>query len=183
MERIRQKLVDESAGIKKSEEARRQRDLKKFGKQVQVEKLKERVKTKKDMEERLNVLKRSELVQFVNPSQSYIHPLTERGKNGLQEDDEFDVDVEDAIADKPSGGKRAKLDAKGKKSLIPRAARDAKYGFGGNKRRIKQNTKESTNDFTSGPKRKSGKPGNAGRPKRYVQLKSCSQITDLYPIF
>jgi rRNA-processing protein EBP2 len=59
MERIRQRLLDESAGIKKGEEAKKQRDLKKFGKQVQVEKLKEREKMKKDMQDRLKGLKRS----------------------------------------------------------------------------------------------------------------------------
>lgn len=59
MERIRQKLLDETAGIKKGEDARKQRDLKKFGKQVQVEKIKEREKSKKEMDERLKGLKRS----------------------------------------------------------------------------------------------------------------------------
>lgn len=59
MERIRQRLLDESAGIKRGEEKRREREGKKFGKQVQVEKLKEREKSKKDMDERLKVLKRS----------------------------------------------------------------------------------------------------------------------------
>ncbi|KAG5645988.1 hypothetical protein DXG03_004589 [Asterophora parasitica] len=59
MERIRQRLLDESAGIKKSEDKRKEREGKKFGKQVQVEKLKEREKSKKDMEERLKGLKRS----------------------------------------------------------------------------------------------------------------------------
>lgn len=53
------KLLDEKAGIAKSEDSRRQRELKKVGKQVQVEKLKERVKGKKEMEERLKGLKRS----------------------------------------------------------------------------------------------------------------------------
>lgn len=59
MERIRQRLLDESAGIKKGEEKRREREGKKFGKQVQIEKLKEREKSKKEMEERLKGLKRS----------------------------------------------------------------------------------------------------------------------------
>lgn len=59
MERIRQRLLDESAGIKRGEEKRREREGKKFGKQVQVEKLKEREKSKKEMDERLKVLKRS----------------------------------------------------------------------------------------------------------------------------
>jgi hypothetical protein len=59
MERIRQRLLDESAGIKKGEEKRREREGKKFGKQVQIEKLKEREKSKKEMDERLKGLKRS----------------------------------------------------------------------------------------------------------------------------
>ena len=59
MERIRQRLLDESASIKKSEDKRKEREGKKFGKQVQIEKLKEREKSKKEMEERLKGLKRS----------------------------------------------------------------------------------------------------------------------------
>lgn len=59
MERIRQRLLDESAGIAKSEARRREREGKKIGKQVQLEKLKEREYSKKDMEERLKGLKRS----------------------------------------------------------------------------------------------------------------------------
>lgn len=64
MERIRQKLLDERAGIAKAEDSRRQRELKKVGKQVQVEKLKERVKGKKEMDERLKGLKRSKHLFF-----------------------------------------------------------------------------------------------------------------------
>ena len=59
MERIRQRLLDEGAAIKKSEDARRQRENKKFGKQVQLEKQRERERSKKAMEERLKGLKRS----------------------------------------------------------------------------------------------------------------------------
>lgn len=59
MERIRQRLLDENATIQKSELKRKEREGKKFGKQMQVEKLKEREKSKKDMEERLKSLKRS----------------------------------------------------------------------------------------------------------------------------
>ena len=59
MERIRQRLLDESASITKSEARRREREGKKVSKQVQLEKLKERERSKKDMEERLKGLKRS----------------------------------------------------------------------------------------------------------------------------
>ncbi len=63
MERIRQRMLDEGAGIKKSEEKRREREGKKFGKQVQIEKLKERERGRKEMDERLKGLKRSELLR------------------------------------------------------------------------------------------------------------------------
>lgn len=65
MERIRQRLLDESAGIAKSEARRREREGKKVGKQVQLEKLKERERSKKDMEERLKGLKRSAFLAYL----------------------------------------------------------------------------------------------------------------------
>jgi len=64
MERIRQRLVDEAAGIKRSEEKKREREGKKFGKKVQVEKRKERERDKKEIEERVKSLKRSEFFFF-----------------------------------------------------------------------------------------------------------------------
>ncbi|KAG5715343.1 hypothetical protein E4T56_gene7408, partial [Termitomyces sp. T112] len=86
MERIRQRLLDESATIKKSEDKRKEREGKKFGKQVQVEKLKERERSKKDIEERLKGLKRKRKDMLDNPDAA---------------DDDFDVAVEDAISDRP----------------------------------------------------------------------------------
>ena len=59
MERIRQRLVNESAEIKRSEDKRKERQNKKYGKQIQVEKQKERERAKKDMDERIKGLKRS----------------------------------------------------------------------------------------------------------------------------
>jgi len=61
MERIRQRLLDESAGIKRSEEKRREREGRKFGKQVQLEKQKERQTARKDFDERIRGIKRSTL--------------------------------------------------------------------------------------------------------------------------
>ncbi|CAE6449626.1 unnamed protein product [Rhizoctonia solani] len=133
MERIRQRLLDERAGIQKSETAKKQRELKKIGKQVQVEKLKEREKGKKEMNERVKGLKRK------------------RGGalDATQDSEAFDVAVENAIADRPA--KRGKQDGKqGGKPSISRAKRDAKFGFGGagtKGRRGKQNTKQSTESF------------------------------------
>lgn len=59
MGKIKQKLIDAAAGKKAAAEARKQRDLKKFGKQVQVAKMQERAKEKRDTLEKINLLKRS----------------------------------------------------------------------------------------------------------------------------
>ena len=71
MGKIKQKMTDEAASKKAASEARRQRDLKKFGKQVQVAKLQERDKAKRDMMEKVDLLKRSKssmrILQLVLP--------------------------------------------------------------------------------------------------------------------
>jgi len=59
MGRVKAKLVDAAAGKKAASDARRQRDLKKFGKQVQVAKLQERDKSKRETLDKINLLKRS----------------------------------------------------------------------------------------------------------------------------
>ena len=59
MGKIKAKLIDEAAGKKAAAEARKQRDLKKFGKQVQVAKLQERAKEKRDTLDKISLLKRS----------------------------------------------------------------------------------------------------------------------------
>lgn len=59
MNLIKKKLYDEAASKKAAADARRQRDLKKFGKQVQVAKLQQRAKEKRDALEKINSLKRS----------------------------------------------------------------------------------------------------------------------------
>ncbi|KAI0667712.1 eukaryotic rRNA processing protein EBP2-domain-containing protein [Trametes maxima] len=145
MERIRQRLLDESAGLKRSEEKRKEREGKKFGKQVQMEKIKERQQSKKEVEERLKGLKRKR----------------KGALDGAGDGEDFDVAVEDALADRPA--KRGK-GADGKTKL-PRHARDKKFGFGGSGRRSKQNTKDSTDSFVQrgGPGGRGGKSGRGGK--------------------
>lgn len=59
MGKIKQKMTDEATNKKAAADARKQRDLKKFGKQVQVAKLQERDKAKREMLGKMEVLKRS----------------------------------------------------------------------------------------------------------------------------
>lgn len=166
MERIRMKLLDERAGIKKAEDKRKEREAKKFGKKVQVEKQKERERSKKDMAERLKTLKRSMLWFFSMNKPISLFSSTERKgalENAEADGEDFDVAVEDAIADRPAA-KRAKGES-GRK--LPRSARDAKFGFGGKGKRTKQNTRSSTDSFATGPRKKKGDAGQRpGKSKR-----------------
>ncbi|CAG8723740.1 7171_t:CDS:1, partial [Scutellospora calospora] len=57
---VRQRLINEEQSIKASEEAKRQRELRKFGKKVQVEKIQERQKKKKEDLEKIKVMKKSD---------------------------------------------------------------------------------------------------------------------------
>ena len=59
MGRIKKKLYDEAANKKAAAEARKQRDLKKFGKQVQVAKLQQRQKEKRETLEKISDMKKS----------------------------------------------------------------------------------------------------------------------------
>ena len=168
MERIRQRLLNESAEIKRSEDKRKERQNKKYGKQIQVEKQKERERTKKDMDERIKGLKRSKLrFQYVLLARLSHGGLERKGAldNAQADGEDFEVAVEDAISDRPS--KRAKSFGNSDRPKVSRKARDGKFGFGGAGRRSKQNTKSSTDDFEpgrrSGPGQKFGKGGKGGK--------------------
>lgn len=145
MERIRSRLLDERAGIKKAEEKRKERATKKFGKQVQLEKQREREKGKKDMEERLKSLKRSRLRNGSEDMQSdlHFHRIEHKGALDNQDTDgeAFDIAVEDAISDRPTA-KRAKSQGSSSKQGGPPKGKHAVGGkrtaggkrTGGNKR-------------------------------------------------
>ena len=137
MERVRQRLLDESAGIKASENAKRQRELKKYGKKIQTEKLLERQRNKREIEDKVNSLKRKR-----------------QSGMGL-DDDEFDVQLEEALGER----KAARHTSAPKMS---RQRRNEKFGFGGKKRHNKSNTADSTDQFGKAVRRK---PGGGPRPK------------------
>lgn len=59
MGRVKKKMYDEAAGKKASEEARKLRDARKFGKAVQVAKEQERAREKRDTLDKIKELKRS----------------------------------------------------------------------------------------------------------------------------
>ncbi|KAF2659706.1 Ebp2-domain-containing protein [Lophiostoma macrostomum CBS 122681] len=143
MGKIKQKLVDDAAGKKAAAEARRQRDLKKFGKQVQVAKLQERAKEKRDTLEKINLLKRKRQGADMTTT---------------KEEDLFDVELDGAAAAAKTSDRR---DASGKPNF-KRQKKDAKFGFGGKKRHAKSNDAISSADTRGYPgKKMKGKPGGA----------------------
>lgn len=90
MDRLKTKLVEEASESKAREEARRQRKLKKFGKQVQHETLQQRQKEKRDTLEQIKSLKK-------------------KRKNNEMGADDFDIAVEEAaIGNGGKGKQRAK---------------------------------------------------------------------------
>jgi len=141
MLKVRQRLLDEEQSIKASEDAKKQRELKKFGKKIQVETLKQR-----------QAQKTSDLQK--------IQQLKKKHKGGeIDNKDDFGIEVDNALDNAPSGTKR---DHSGKSR--PRQKKDAKFGFGGKKRHAKSNTLKSTNDI-SGFSSKKMKAPFSGKPK------------------
>ncbi|KAI7681697.1 hypothetical protein KC322_g14151, partial [Hortaea werneckii] len=159
MGKVRSKQVDEAARKKASADARRQRDLKKFGKAVQVAKLQERDKAKRDTLDKINALKRKR--------QSGNDALT------ANEDDLFDVALDDAAGNSSSkkGDKRSSGDGAGPNRK--RQKKDERFGYGGKKKYSKSNDAKSAGDMSgystkrmkAGPK-KGGKPQRPGKSRR-----------------
>lgn len=168
MARIRTRLIQERESMKASEEAKKLREAKKFGKKVQVSKLLEREKEKQSTLAKLKELRKKKKGS---------------ANSSLEGEDGFDIEVESAMADSKSNSRSGRHpqghDGKSKK----RMGKDKKFGFGGPKRFGKSNTKESTDDFNysvkkmkrpfngvsggkAGGKVQKGKPTRPGKARR-----------------
>lgn len=176
MGKVRQKVVDEAARKKASSDARRQRDLKKFGKAVQVAKLQERDKAKRDTLDKINTLKRSK--SCIIPLYAYqLIFVTERQGADLNanEDNMFDVALEDAAATEKGdrAARRSKGDRDGAGSKMKRQKKDEKFGFGGKKRYAKSNDARSSGEMKdySARKMKGGAKAAKQRPGKSRRAK------------
>jgi len=157
MEKIKAKLVEEASAKKASAEARKQRDLRKFGKQVQVAKLQERQRAKKDTLEKIKMLKRKR--------------QESSGDLPTREEDLFDVAVDKEMMGQHKGGKKARDGAGGRRDGAPKAKRqrrNEKFGFGGKKRHAKSGDAASSGDVSgfSVNKMKGRTKGRAGKAPR-----------------
>jgi rRNA-processing protein EBP2 len=140
MRRVRERLLEETQKVESSERARKQRHNKKFGKQIQ---------------QQIALKRQTEKSASINAA----HKQRTQLKQKLNNQDDFDVEIEDAMPD----SKKAKT--------MSRKSRDGKYGFGGKKNngRGKMNNADSFIDHGKFPVRKNkesvksgGKGGKGG---------------------
>eukprot|EP00899_Mesostigma_viride_P002628 jgi/Mesvir1/12366/Mv00549-RA.1 len=157
MKLVKDKLLYEKKTLEGIEERRKQRDLKKFGKSVQAERLKERAhQKKKEIESVKNWRKMRKDSNFAD--------------NG----EEFQVSMGGFDEEGSAGGKRKRDDARrggGNVKRGPsqkRAFKDAKFGFGGPKKLKKQNDAGSAGDmdgFRGGMFSEGGKQRGGGKSR------------------
>ncbi|KAK4226235.1 eukaryotic rRNA processing protein EBP2-domain-containing protein [Podospora fimiseda] len=159
MEKVKAKLIEEATAKKASAEARKQRDLKKFGKQVQIQKQQERAKEKRETLEKINLLKRKR---------------SEGGASALgarEADDLFDVAVDNELGNshKSAGNKGGKKRSAGDHGPpnAKRQKKDQKYGFGGKKKFSKSNDATSSGDVSEFSSKRMKKGGGAGNGKKF----------------
>ena len=182
MEKVKDKMIEEATAKKASAEARKLRDLKKFGKQVQVAKQQERAKQKRETLDKINLLKKSK--QTIPSTVTDImltdnDPCSERKEGGssalgaTEADDLFDVAVDNELKAGKGGaaGKKRSFSAGDHGPANPkRQKKDAKYGFGGKKRHSKSGDAVSSGDLSGFSARKmksgGGRPGGGGGPKK-----------------
>ncbi|KAK4905601.1 rRNA-processing protein EBP2 [Elasticomyces elasticus] len=151
MQRIKKKLTDEATAKRAGQEARKLRDAKKFGKQVQVAREQERAKEKRETLGKIQELKRKRKDAPGN--------AVNEGDNLFQEIN-IDRDDDDRATKRPrKDGKGGRDDGNHK-----RQAKDKKFGFGGKKRFAKSGDAASSADMRGFDQRRmKGKPAGAGR--------------------
>ncbi|KAJ1816176.1 RRNA processing protein, partial [Coemansia sp. RSA 2599] len=133
MARIRQKLLDQQKGIQNAEEAKKQRQLRKYGKKIQQEKIKEREDQKKAALDKISSIKKR----------------LRSGDMGDAEDFEIDVDSDGDSGKRSKTGRERSKSGKKPMPNKKRQNKNEKFGFGGKKRGMKNNTAESSADMKS----------------------------------
>lgn len=138
MDKIKGKMITEASEKKARLDARKQRDLKKFGKQVQVATLQKRQLEKRDTLDKIKTLKK-------------------KRKHSEIGDNDFNVGIEEAT----------EADNQKRKPNFKRDSKNQKYGQGGMKRFKRKNDADSSNDVSGFSQRKmKGKQSRPGKSKR-----------------
>ncbi|PHH84759.1 hypothetical protein CDD83_1435 [Cordyceps sp. RAO-2017] len=134
MHKVKAKLVEEASAKKAAAEARKLRDLKKFGKQVQVAKLQERQRAKRETLDKIKTLKRKR---------------QESGADlGTNEADMFDVGVDSEMAKHTERAGKMIQASGARMANAKRQKKNDRYGFGGKKRHHKSGDAISSGDLS-----------------------------------
>lgn len=138
MKRVREKLVEKQTAIERSEKAKKLRELRKYGKKVQIEVIQKRQKEKKEMLDAVKKYRKGQKDKL-----DFLENLPEEKKNSQNK----------KSADNLRPNKK-------------REFKNKKFGFGGQKKRSKMNTKSSALDMSEfNPNINQKKPGKTGKGK------------------
>ncbi|KAG5439422.1 hypothetical protein PCANB_001996 [Pneumocystis canis] len=118
MQKVKDKLIQEETEKKAAEFVKKQRELKKIGKMVQVAKIQERQQEKKETLDKIKNFRKRK-----------------KGNDELDISDDFNLALEKTNTSHT------------KQKVTKRQRRDKKYGYGGKKRYKKSNDAESTNNM------------------------------------
>jgi len=164
MRRVKQQLMVEHKSIAEAEERRKQRELKRYSKEVQAEKKKERTQMKKQAIDEVSKWRKTRAKEGYTPDGPEYNP------------DNMNVNIRQP----KKVGER--FDAKNHKKSQKRQYKENKYGHGGRKKLLKQNDSKSANDMSSfrvavrGGVSKGGKKGGGGssskRPGKDARAKA-----------
>ncbi|XP_077981147.1 putative rRNA-processing protein EBP2 isoform X2 [Glandiceps talaboti] len=148
MRKVRQKLLSKQLAMERSEKAKKLRDLRKYGKEVQREVLQKRRKEKKELLESVKKFRKGQ-------------------KDKLNFTDDINIMPPSDFKGK---GKKAKKETQvsGKPGPNPkRTFKNKKFGLGGQKKRSKYNTAESAADTSKFRtfKHSKGKQGGKGKKR------------------
>lgn len=141
MKKVRENLLSKQLSIERSEKAKKLRAMRKFGKQVQQEVSSRRRKEKKEMVEAVKKFRKGKTksLDFLEEEKNAKHNKSQAAAEHKQQ--QFQPNKK-------------------------RQFKNEKFGFGGQKKRSKQNTKQSWDDVSSFSVRR-----NAALPEKYKKRK------------
>lgn len=146
MKKVREALLSKQTVLERRDKARKLRELKKYGKQVQREVTQQRLKEKKEMLENVKKMRKGQNVQQDDFTDTPVHPNARKSV------------------------KTMKRNSSAKKKF-----KDNRFGYGGQKKRSKYNTADSSADVSTyrhpKPKGKKGKQNKSMRPGKQRRAK------------
>ncbi|KAL3617643.1 rRNA-processing protein and EBNA1-binding protein ebp2 [Castilleja foliolosa] len=157
MEKVKGRLLAEKKRTEEADKRRKSRENKKLAKEIEAQKQKERTKQKKDdIESVKNWRKQRKQSGYAPGEDGDFSKAFEDGKSFERPGKKRPgVGPGDRSGGKGGQGKGGKKGFGGKRK--ERDVKDSKFGFGGRKGLKKQNTAETTNDFSGFGKSKFGK--------------------------